>query len=92
MATVRKKPPAIIVQRDHPLTPSQIKDGLKQMGPDDALPFQALQHVIDQLLLGQVNEVADPRTVENPHRMAHCAGGIDALATLKSRIVELRTQ
>tara|TARA_Y100000593_G_scaffold33336_1_gene65585 strand:- start:9093 stop:9374 length:282 start_codon:yes stop_codon:yes gene_type:complete len=84
------RPPAIIVQRDNPLKPAQVKDGLKQLGPDDALPMQALQHVIDQLLLAQINEVADPKTVELPNRMAHCSGGIDVLATLKSQLSELR--
>ena len=88
---VAKKPPAIILQREQPLGQAQIRDGLRQLGPDDALPMQALQTVIDQLLLAQVNEVADPRVADSPARMAHCAGGIDALATLKSRLSELRT-
>ena len=92
MPTTKKAapPPAIIVQRDNPLKPTQVKDGLKQIGPDDALPMQALQHVIDQLLLAQINEIADPKTVELPTRMAHCSGGIDVLATLKSNLAELR--
>ena len=65
------RPPAIIVQRDNPLKPAQVKDGLKQLGPDDALPMQALQHVIDQLLLAQINEVADPKTADATITVLH---------------------
>lgn len=90
-ATPKKKPPpAIIVQRETPLTTVQLKDGLRQLGPDDGLPMLALHQLIDQLLVSEINEVADPRTAESATRMAHCSGGIDVLATLKSRVAELR--
>jgi hypothetical protein len=83
-----RKTPAILVQRERPLDMHEIRDELVRM-PERQ--FQALEQVIDEMLLGAVNDVADQRQLESHARMAATSGWIDCLASLKSRLADLRS-
>jgi len=84
-----KKPPAILIQRERKMTPAKLKETFVQLAPHQVEAFETL---VDEMLLSAINDVADPRTVQDHPRMAQQAGWIDCLANLKSRFAELRGQ
>jgi hypothetical protein len=54
-------------------------------------PFwQALDTIIDSMLLDFVSDVADPKIVKSPELLAQAAGRVDAIATVKSQIEEFK--
>ena len=66
-----------------------VRDAFTSISPGS--PFwQALDHVIDETLLNAIDEASDPANAEKPGRLAHAAGGVDKLSTLKAKIQTLR--
>ena len=76
-----------LVKYPKQMTAKQIAQAFGDVG-DGSKFWQALDTVIDSALLDSVNEVADP--VNDPQKMSHAAGRIDALATLKTQIEEFK--
>ena len=80
---------AKLVRYDDKLSEADVKDAFCSISPGN--PFwQALDHVIDQTLLDAIDDVSDPKNAEKPGSLAHAAGGVDKLSTLKSKIQNLR--
>ena len=80
---------AKLVRYDDKITEADVKDAFGSISPGS--PFwQALDFVIDETLLDAIDEASDPKNAEKPGRLAHAAGGVDKLSTLKSKIQNLR--
>ena len=80
---------ALLVHYDDKMSEADVKDAFCSISPGN--PFwQALDHVIDQTLLDAIDDVSDPKNAEKPGSLAHAAGGVDKLSTLKSKIQNLR--
>jgi hypothetical protein len=50
--------------------------------------WQALDSVLDNMLLDAVNDVSDPKN--DVTKFAHAAGRVDAISGIKSRIEEYK--
>ena len=82
---------AKLIRYDDSMSNEQVIDAFHSISPGN--PFwQALDHVIDQTLLDSIDDASDPKNAEHPGRLAHAAGGVDKLSTLKAKIQSLRTQ
>ena len=80
---------AKLVRYDEAMTETEVQDAFASISPGS--PFwQALDHVIDGTLLDSIDEAADPSNAERPGRIAHAAGGVEKLSTLKAKIQTLR--
>ncbi len=56
-----------------------------EVGEDSKL-WQALDSILDNMLLDAVNDVSDPKN--DVTKFAHAAGRVDAISGLKSRLEE----
>lgn len=54
----------------------------------DSMLWQALDSVLDNMLLDAVNDVSDPKN--DVTKFAHAAGRVDAISGIKSRIEEYK--
>lgn len=80
---------AKLVRYDKGMTELDVQDAFTSISPGN--PFwQALDHVIDETLLNSIDEASDPANAEKHGRLAHAAGGVDKLSTLKAKIQTLR--
>lgn len=82
-----KKKKATLVKYPYPLLPSDIKKIFLEQG-DESKIWQALDTIIDNMLLDAVNDVSDPKNEAT--KFAHSAGRIDAISNLKARLEEYR--
>lgn len=83
-----RKKKAIIKKYPEPMKPQEVRKVILQQGKDSKL-WQALDAVIDTLLLDAVNDVADQKN--DITKFAHAAGRVDALSVLKSTLEEHKT-
>ena len=87
MSLIRRS--AKLVRYEKAMTEIDVKDAFVSISPGS--PFwQALDHVIDETLLNAIDEASDPANAEKHGRLAHAAGGVDKLSTLKAKIQSLR--
>ena len=81
------RPRAVIVKYPAPMKTEEVVDAFQSQGKD-TLIWQAIDTVIDNHLLDAVNDVSDPQL--NSTALAHTAGRVDAISTLKSKIEEYK--
>ncbi len=73
------------------MTELDVRDAFKSISAGS--PFwQALDYVIDETLLDAIDEASNPKNAERSGLLAHAAGGVDKLSTLKAKIQSLRIQ
>jgi len=58
-----------------------------EVGQDSKL-WQALDSILDNMLLDAVNDVSDPKN--DVTKFAHAAGRVDAISGIKSRLEEYK--
>ena len=82
---------AKLIRYDDSMSNEQVIDAFHSISPGN--PFwQALDHVIDQTLLDAIDEASNPKNAESTGLIAHAAGGVDKLSTLKAKIQGLRAR
>lgn len=74
---------AKLVKYPQPMSSEDVRRIFLEQG-DDAKIWQALDTIIDNLLLDAVNDVSDPKN--DATKYAHAGGRVDALSNLKNRI------
>lgn len=80
---------AKLVKYDDSMSESDVAEAFTSISPGS--PFwQALDFVIDETLLNSIDEASDPSNAEKHGLIAHAAGGVDKLSTLKAKIQTLR--
>ena len=85
------RPRAKLVRYSDTLTEVDVRDAFQSISAGS--PFwQALDHVIDQTLLDAIDEASNPKHAESTGLIAHAAGGVDKLSTLKAKIQGLRAR
>lgn len=78
---------AKLVKYPEPMSLEKVKNIFQEQG-DNANIWQALDTIIDALLLDAVNDCSDANN--DACKLAHAGGRVDALSQLKSRIDESR--
>ena len=78
---------ATLVKYPNPLSAQDIKKIFLEQGEGSKI-WQALDTVIDNMLLDAVNDVSDPQN--DATKFAHSAGRVDAISNLKARLEEYR--
>lgn len=76
-----------LVKYPYPLSGQDIKKIFLEQG-DESKIWQALDSIIDNMLLDSVNDVSDPKN--DATKFAYSAGRIDAISNLKARLEEYR--
>jgi hypothetical protein len=82
-----KKKKAMLVKYPNPMSPDDIRRIFSEQGEEDKM-WQALDTIIDNLLLDAVNDVSDPKN--DAIKFAHAGGRVDALSNLKNRLDEYK--
>ena len=82
-----KKKKATIVKSPEPMSADRVEKVFAEQGRDSML-WQALDSVLDNMLLDAVNDVSDPKN--DVTKFAHAAGRVDAISGIKSRIEEYK--
>lgn len=80
------KKKAVLVKYPNPMSGDDLKKVFSEY--KDMRIWQALDSVIDSLLLDAVNEVSDPKN--DATKYAHAGGRVDAISNLKARLEEYR--
>lgn len=79
-----------LVRYPKPMAGEELRRAFQSLGAGN--PFwQALDTVIDSMLLDFMADVADPKIVKSPELLAQAAGRVDAIATVKSTIEEFKS-
>lgn len=78
---------AIIVKYPSPMSGDDVKKIFAEQGEGSKL-WQALDSILDNMLLDAVNDVSDPKN--DVSKYAHAAGRVDAISGLKARIEEYK--
>ena len=80
-----------ILKREKPLTVDQIKEGIRRIGggSDESLEFQALDTLLDTLLMDTVGDVADA-TNSNPFDCGRNSGAADVILQIKGKLLAFR--
>tara|TARA_B100000886_G_scaffold303110_1_gene233572 strand:- start:15913 stop:16170 length:258 start_codon:yes stop_codon:yes gene_type:complete len=78
---------AKLVKYPDPMSGEDITRIFKEVG-EGAKLWQALDAVLDNILLDAVNDVSDPKN--NVTQFAHAAGRVDAISGLKARLEEYK--
>ena len=78
---------ATLVKYPNPMSAEDVKKVFLEQGKGSKL-WQALDSVLDNMLLDAVNDVSDPKN--DVTKYAHAAGRVDAISALKSRIEEYK--
>ena len=85
------RPRAKLIRYEDSMTEHDVRDAFQSITPGS--PFwQALDYVIDETLLDAIDEASNPKNAERSGLLAHAAGGVDKLSTLKAKIQGLRTR
>ena len=72
-----------LIKYPQPMSAKDIRDTFKEQGEESKI-WQALDSVIDNMLLDSVNDVSDPKN--DAVKFAHSAGRVDAISNLKARL------
>lgn len=78
---------ATLVKYPSPMSGDDVKRIFSEVG-EDAKLWQALDSILDNMLLDAVNDVSDPKN--DVTKFAHAAGRVDAISGLKSRLEEYK--
>jgi hypothetical protein len=78
---------ATLVKYPSPMNADDVSRIFKEVGQDSKL-WQALDSVLDNMLLDAVNDVSDPKN--DVTKFAHAAGRVDAISGIKSRLEEYK--
>jgi len=78
---------ATLVKYPNPMSSEDVKKVFLEQGEGSKL-WQALDSILDNMLLDAVNDVSDPKN--DVTKYAHAAGRVDAISALKSRIEEYK--
>jgi hypothetical protein len=78
---------ATLVKYPEPMSGDDVKRVFSDIG-EGAKLWQALDSILDNMLLDAVNDVSDPKN--DVTKFSHAAGRVDAISGLKSRIEEYR--
>jgi hypothetical protein len=78
---------ATIVKYPSPMSGDDVKRIFAEQGEGSKL-WQALDSILDNMLLDAVNDVSDPKN--DVSKYAHAAGRVDAISGLKARIEEYK--
>jgi hypothetical protein len=82
-----KKKRATIVKYPQAMNAEEVAKVFVEQGRDSKL-WQALDTILDNMLLDAVNDVSDPEN--DVTKFAHAAGRVDAISGIKSRIEEYK--
>ena len=78
---------ATLVKYPNPMSAEDVQKVFAEQGEGSKI-WQALDSVIDNMLLDAVNDVSDPKN--DATKFAHSAGRVDAISNLKARLEEYR--
>ena len=84
----KKKVKAHLVKYPNPMTYEDMAKVLSEYGEGDKI-WQALDTLMDNLLLDAVNEVSDHNN--DAIKFAHAGGRIEALSTMKAKLEEAKS-
>jgi hypothetical protein len=82
-----KKRKATLVKYPKPMAAEDVQRVFLEQGEGSKL-WQALDSILDNMLLDAVNDVSDSKN--DVTKFAHAAGRVDAISGLKSRIEEYK--
>ena len=80
-----------ILKREKPLTIDQIKEGIRRIGggSDESLEFQALDTLLDTLLMDTVGDVAEAEN-NDPFACGRNSGALDIILQIKGKLLAFR--
>jgi hypothetical protein len=78
---------ATLVKYPSPMNADDVSRVFNEVGQDSKL-WQALDSILDNMLLDAVNDVSDPKN--DVTKFAHAAGRVDAISGIKSRLEEYK--
>lgn len=81
------RPRAKLQQYPNPLTMDEICNIFQDQGEANKI-WQALDTIINGVLLDAINEVADPKNTQI--QLSHASGRVDALSQLKFKLEECK--
>ena len=81
------KKKATLVKYPEPMSAEDVQKVFLEQGEGSKL-WQALDSILDNMLLDAVNDVSDPKN--DVTKYAHAAGRVDAISGLKSKIEEYK--
>lgn len=82
-----RKKRATLVKYPSPMNADDVSRVFNEVGQDSKL-WQALDSILDNMLLDAVNDVSDPKN--DVTKFAHAAGRVDAISGIKSRLEEYK--
>ncbi len=82
-------PKRVKLERHEVMSGEDVRKAFGAIGAENKF-WAALDVLIDNQLLDAVSDVANPDLSENPGKLSHGAGKVEALSLLKSRIEEFK--